>query len=323
MINTPPGDAAEDEVGAAGSGSAGTPGEVGGGGRERAQRSREGREEDTLAARGEKGKARASRATTGTGNPTSPSLPALFTRSPLPGIAGTSADSIWTHVLSQGFHRESPNAKWAYSQLGWILGPHKGSTARAGRVGPRGGGRGRGCCEEDNKKRGGMLLGSDRNFCQAEGSLLGDAAEPLTTKWACSSAVARSSESTWGGGPGRRTGSRGPGATALVTFNNLTPKRKRILNGVLILYAELRRDTFQTTIGFSKRSTPLYHQMTGMHTSITARSLPSAPPPLLSHSNMALGQQPGKALHSSNHKEAQIRAELDGSQDPGPHSPGS
>ncbi|KAI3370733.1 hypothetical protein L3Q82_007277 [Scortum barcoo] len=53
------------------------------------------------------------------------------------------------------------------------------------------------------------------------------------------------------------------------------------------------------------------------------RSLPSAPPPLLLHSNMALGQQPSKALYSSNHKEAQIRAELDGSQDPGPHSPGS
>lgn len=32
MINTPPGDAAEDEVGAAGSGSVGTQGEVGGGG---------------------------------------------------------------------------------------------------------------------------------------------------------------------------------------------------------------------------------------------------------------------------------------------------
>lgn len=31
MINTPPGDAAEDEVGAAGSGSVGTQGEVGGG----------------------------------------------------------------------------------------------------------------------------------------------------------------------------------------------------------------------------------------------------------------------------------------------------
>lgn len=44
MINTPPGDAAEDEVGAAGSGSVGTQGEVGGGGRERAQRSREGKE---------------------------------------------------------------------------------------------------------------------------------------------------------------------------------------------------------------------------------------------------------------------------------------
>ncbi|KAI4826019.1 hypothetical protein KUCAC02_021677, partial [Chaenocephalus aceratus] len=76
------------------------------------------------------------------------------------------------------------------------------------------------------------------------------------------------------------------------------PKRKRILNGVVILYAELRRDTF-------------------------VRSLPSAPPPLLLHSNMALGQQPSKALYSSNHKEAQIRAELDVSQDPGPHSPGS
>lgn len=44
MINTPPGDAAEDEVGAAGSGSVGTQGEVGGGGQERAQRSREGKE---------------------------------------------------------------------------------------------------------------------------------------------------------------------------------------------------------------------------------------------------------------------------------------
>lgn len=32
MINTPPGDAAEDEVGAAGSGSVGTQGEVWGGG---------------------------------------------------------------------------------------------------------------------------------------------------------------------------------------------------------------------------------------------------------------------------------------------------
>ncbi|CAK6951095.1 Hypothetical predicted protein [Scomber scombrus] len=28
----------------------------------------------------------------------------------------------------------------------------------------------------------------------------------------------------------------------------LKPKRKRILNGVVILYAELRRDTFQTVI---------------------------------------------------------------------------
>lgn len=45
MINTPPGDAAEDEVGAAGSGSVGTQGEVGmRGGRERTQRSREGKE---------------------------------------------------------------------------------------------------------------------------------------------------------------------------------------------------------------------------------------------------------------------------------------
>lgn len=35
------------------------------------------------------------------------------------------------------------------------------------------------------------------------------------------SAVARSSESTWGCGPGHHMGAWGPGATAVVTFNNL------------------------------------------------------------------------------------------------------
>ncbi|KAJ4938477.1 hypothetical protein JOQ06_003096, partial [Pogonophryne albipinna] len=108
------------------------------------------------------------------------------------------------------------------------------------------------------------------------------------------------------------------------------PKRKRILNGVVILYAELRRDTFGVcacgkVLVFCSLPLPrVHHKTTGMNTSLkTVRSLPSAPPPLLLHSNMALGQQPSKALYSSNHKEAQIRAELDVSQDPGPHSPGS
>ncbi|KAI9529865.1 hypothetical protein NQZ68_008104 [Dissostichus eleginoides] len=51
---------------------------------------------------------------------------------------------------------------------------------------------------------------------------------------------------------------------------------------------------------------------------------PSCPPQDDRHEHQPhTGQQPSKALYSSNHKEAQIRAELDVSQDPGPHSPGS
>ncbi|TWW76360.1 hypothetical protein D4764_13G0010220, partial [Takifugu flavidus] len=41
------------------------------------------------------------------------------------------------------------------------------------------------------------------------------------------------------------------------------------------------------------------------------------------HARLRQDSSPSEAQYSSNHKEAQIRAELDVSQDPGPHSPGS
>lgn len=77
MINTPPGDAAEDEVGAAGSGSVGTQGEVCVGGGQGGERSGAERAKSrTHWQLGEKGgKARAIWATIGTGTPTSSPLP--------------------------------------------------------------------------------------------------------------------------------------------------------------------------------------------------------------------------------------------------------
>lgn len=72
MINTPPGDAAEDEVGAAGSGSAGTQGEVGRGEGASAAEQR-GQRVGHTGSQGEGGeaRARASQAIVGTGTPTS------------------------------------------------------------------------------------------------------------------------------------------------------------------------------------------------------------------------------------------------------------
>lgn len=83
MINTPPGDAAEDEVGAAGSGSAGTQGEVGGGTGASATEQR-GQRVGHTGSQGEGGEARASQATVGTGTPTSHTSPLLttYTHSP-------------------------------------------------------------------------------------------------------------------------------------------------------------------------------------------------------------------------------------------------